>query len=158
MKSSERIFNLLHEEAEEDPNIIGFFLGGSRGKDFVTEHADYDVYIIVKDGLVKSYMKLLKERFPVHDFYIWVEDVTEKLEIKDFGGIMVFSLSGFEEHATIGTPFEWNRYNFTHLKAPVDKNGQIQKLVDMKGVLLWKEYTILSLTGWMDISIPYTVR
>ena len=106
MKNSESIFNHLREEAENDPNVIGFFLGGSRGKGFVTEHSDYDVYIIVKDGFLKSYMKLLKEKFPIHDFYIWTEDAVEKLEIKDFGGIVVFSLSGFEKHAIIGSSFE----------------------------------------------------
>ncbi len=46
---------------------------------------------------------------------------------------MIFSFSGFAEHAVVGSPFEWNRYNFAHLKALVDKNGEIQKLIDEKG-------------------------
>ena len=135
MKDSEKIFADICEMAESHPDVIGCFLGGSRGKGLVTEHSDYDVYIIVKDGLVKSYMKLLRDEFPVHNRYSWVEDAAEKLEVKGFGGIMVFSLSGFGEHAAIGSPFEWNRYNFAHLEVSVDKNGQIQRLVNLKGVL-----------------------
>jgi hypothetical protein len=135
MKDPERVFDEIFEEARSSPDIIGFFLGGSRGKGLVTEHSDYDVYIIVKDGLVESYVKFLSEKFPVHDFYIWVEDGAEKLEVKDFGALVVFSLSEFEKHARIGSAFDWNRYNFAHLKVLVDKNEEIQKLVDEKGTI-----------------------
>ena len=41
--------------AEADPEVLGVVLGGSRGKGaLVTEHSDYDVWVIVRDeaGLV----------------------------------------------------------------------------------------------------------
>jgi predicted nucleotidyltransferase len=136
MKSPESIFNQLREEAETDPNIIGFFLGGSRGKGFATEHSDYDVYIIVKDGFLESHVKLLRKRFPVHDYYKWTEHpILEKLEVKNFGGIMVVASSQFEKTGPIGSSDAWNRYNYTHLRVLVDKNGRIQKLVDYKGTI-----------------------
>ena len=28
----------------------------------------------MKDGSFESYMKFLREKFPVHDLYIWTED------------------------------------------------------------------------------------
>jgi hypothetical protein len=43
--------------AEADPEVLGIVLGGSRGKGaLVTEHSDYDVWVIVRDeaGLVPS--------------------------------------------------------------------------------------------------------
>ena len=135
MKNSERIFNQLREEAENDPNIIGFFLGGSRGKGFATEHSDYDVFVIVKDGFFKSFVRLLREKFPVHDYYKWIEDAAEKLEVKDFGSVIVVSFSQFEKTAPVGSPDDWGRYNYTHLRVLVDKNGEIQKLVDHKGTI-----------------------
>jgi hypothetical protein len=43
-------FEELLREAEADPEIVGVVLSGSRGKDaFVTEHSDYDVWVIVRD-------------------------------------------------------------------------------------------------------------
>ncbi len=52
---------------------------------------------------------------------------------EDFGSTIVFSLSEFQKHAAIGSEYEWNRYNFTHLKVLIDKNDRIQTLVDEKG-------------------------
>jgi hypothetical protein len=48
-------------------------------------------------------------------------------------GSWVFSLSEFKEHAEMGSQFEWCRTSYTHVKAIIDKNGQIQKIIDEKG-------------------------
>ena len=60
MSSPSEIYDKIYDEAKKDPNIIGFFLGGSRGRGFQTKYSDYDTYIIVKDKAVKEY----KERYP----------------------------------------------------------------------------------------------
>lgn len=109
----ERIFNGLYEEAKNDSNILGFILTGSRGKGFATKHSDYDVYLVVKDEVLESYEKKY-----------------QKIYIGDLG---VFSLASFEDYAALGSRYEWDRYNFTHLKVLIDRNGRIQNLVDEKG-------------------------
>ena len=51
---TEEIFNKFVEEARKDPNIIGFFLNGSRGKGQATKYSDYDIEVIVKDKVAKQ--------------------------------------------------------------------------------------------------------
>ena len=64
MRKTRLIFEELDNKAKEDSNIIGFFLGGSRGKGIGKKHSDYDVYIIVKDNVVEKY----KKKFPFRKF------------------------------------------------------------------------------------------
>ncbi len=107
-------YEKIYEEAKKDPNIIGFFLGGSRGKSVLTKYSDYDTYIIVKDSVVKEYK--------------------EKYNFRKSKGIdlIVFSLSGFKKYAEWGSPEAWDRYSFAHVKALFDKKGKIQELLDDK--------------------------
>lgn len=135
MEHSGETFRLLQVEAQDNPDVVGFFLGGSRGKGRARSSSDYDVYVIVKEARLRPYVEYLRKEFPSHEKYSWVENGAEKLKVKDFGDIVVFTLSEFELHAAIGTEYEWNRYNFAHVKVLIDKNGLIQGLVDEKGVL-----------------------
>ncbi|KKM89840.1 hypothetical protein LCGC14_1244630 [marine sediment metagenome] len=112
MNSAKKIFTNIYEEAQSDPNIIGFFLGGSRGKGFQTAYSDYDTYIIVKDSIVKNY----KERYPFRK-YKGVD-------------LIVFSLSEFKKCVPWGSPEAFGRYSFSHVKALIDKNGKIQELLN----------------------------
>jgi predicted nucleotidyltransferase len=139
MKKTERLFNRLCKEAKKDPNIIGFLLSGSRGKGLATKYSDYDIEIIVKDRSFKSYKKTY-----------------EKMEIKNFG-FTVFSYSGFKKHAAIGSPFEWDRYSYAHIKVLIDKNDKIQKLVDEKGEMP-KEKIRDYVSGHLDGYINYLYR
>lgn len=106
----------LRALARRDPNVVGLFLGGSRGKGLPTEHSDYDVYLIV-DKKVGEY----RRRFP--------------LRHGDDPEVIVLSLAEFRRHAAIGSESEWNRYTFAHLIAELDKTGEIQQLLDEKGTL-----------------------
>jgi hypothetical protein len=107
----------LRALAKRDPNVIGLFLGGSRGKGIATEHSDYDVYLIVGKN-VGEY----RRKFP--------------LRHGDDPEIIVFSLAELRRHAAIGSESEWNRYNFAHVTVEFDKTGgEIQALVDEKGSL-----------------------
>ncbi|MFW9821868.1 MAG: nucleotidyltransferase domain-containing protein [Candidatus Thorarchaeota archaeon] len=112
MRSPTEIYNSIYEEAKKDPNIIGFFLSGSRGKGFETKYSDYDTYIIVKDKVVKEY----KERYP----------------FQKFKGIdlIVFSYSEFKDYAPWGSPDAFYRYGFANVKVLIDKNGEIQEIVN----------------------------
>lgn len=115
-KTHHEIFEELLHEAKTDDNIIGFFLGGSRGKGYENELSDYDLSMIVKDDVVEKYKKKFEER--------------ELPEID----LSVMSLSEFSEYAHWQSNMHWDRYDFTHVQALVDKTGgEIQKLIDEKG-------------------------
>jgi hypothetical protein len=106
----------LRELARRDPNVIGLFLGGSRGKKVATDHSDYDVYLIVSKK-VGEY----RRKFPLRHG----EDPE----------IIVFSLAEFRRHAAVGSETEWNRYTFAHVVPELDRTGEIQELLDEKASL-----------------------
>jgi len=110
-------FNQILERAKTDENIIGLFFVGSRGKGFENEYSDYDIAIITKDEAVEK----LKTEFPKNKF--------ENIEF------IVMSLSEFKDYAEWGSAFAWDRYTFLHVKALVDKTGEVQKLIDEKGLI-----------------------
>jgi hypothetical protein len=112
MSTPAEVYEKIYNEAKEDPNIIGFFLGGSRGKGFQTKFSDYDTYIIVKDSVINQY----KERYP----------------FRKYPGIdlIVFSFSKFKKYADWGSTEAWDRYSFAYVKALIDKNGKIQSILD----------------------------
>lgn len=114
----ERLYNQVLEEAATDPNIIGLILAAGRGKGFATEDSDYDLLLIVKDGKGDQYRVKCAE-----------------YNIENLFDIRTFALLEFREHAALGSPTEWDRYNFAHLKAVVDKTGEIQPLIDEKATL-----------------------
>lgn len=105
-------YTFFSELAQEDPNIIGFFLGGWRGKWHVTQYSDYDMYLIFKDEVSESYKKnLQKYQIPEND-------------------TLFFSEAEFKNY-TFNDGMEWNKYNFAHLTVDIDKKN-IQELVDKK--------------------------
>ncbi len=113
--NGELLYNKILEEAKADEAILGFFLTAGRGKGMVTEKSDYDAFLIVRDDKAQEY----KAKY-------------EKQRIQSIFDLLVFSLAEFREYAKIGNAEEWDRYNFAHLKAQVDKDG-IQDLIDEKG-------------------------
>jgi predicted nucleotidyltransferase len=114
--SAEDAYRELRALARADPNVIGLFLGGSRGKGLATPASDFDVYIIV-DKRVGEY----RRKFPLRHG----EDPE----------IIVFSLAEFRRHAAIGSESEWNRYTFAHVVPELDRTGEIQELLDEKASL-----------------------
>jgi len=132
-------YEKIYEEAKKDPNIIGFFLGGSRGKELHTKHSDYDIYIIVKDDVDKKY----KERYP-----------KQKYKGVD---LMVLSYSEFKKYASWGSSEAWDRYTFSHVKALIDKNCKIQELLDDK-VTIPDKYLSKFIAGSLDAYINYLYR
>ena len=114
-KQADQQFAQLLKEAKTNPEIIGFFLGGSRGKGFENSHSDYDPRMIVKDKVAKTYQK--------------------KYEKMEFGEIdlVIMSLSEFRKYALWNSPEAWDRYDFTHVKPLVVKTSEIQKLINEKG-------------------------
>lgn len=135
-----QIYEKLLQDAQSDPNIIGFILGGGRGKSFSTERSDYDVSMIVPDGREKEYQEKYKDY-----------DSVEKVELG------VQSLSEFRQYALWGSESAPHAYNFTHLKAQVDKTGEIQKCIDEKGKIPAGEVSKL-VSGELDKFLNYYYR
>lgn len=125
----------LIEAAKNDSNIIGLFSTGSCGKGLITDESDFDATMIVKDDVLDDY----KERY------------------KGFGGILcdltIKTMAELEAAAIWGGPMSWDRYNYTHLQAEVDKTGEIQKLIAEKGLVPEenrKEFVAASLDGFIN--------
>lgn len=119
--SPEELYLNLRTTAQNDPNVIGFFTQGARGKGLVTQYSDYDIAIIVRDEICDEY----------------------KNKYKSFGGmdfdLSVETLDELKSDAAWGSDSVWNRYNYTHLKAEIDKTGEIQEIIDEKGTIPKRE-------------------
>ena len=141
MKELESKYNEVFKKSEENPDIVGLVLGGSRAKslDFVTPKSDMDVYVIVSNNASAELRGEL-------EFY-----KSEWFEIR------VMSVTEFYEHAKWGSEKEWDRYNFAHNKAVIDKTGEIQKIIDEKGIIP-KEAQERVLTDSLDSYINQVYR
>jgi hypothetical protein len=114
-QSLDQVFEGIIRNAEGDPNVIGFILGGSRGKGFATRHSDYDCTLVVTQEAYKATARRMSELPPGFD-------------------VAVHTIQSFAEHAAWNGPYRWDRNNWTHLRAQIDKRGGlIQQLVDEKG-------------------------
>ena len=108
-------YDVILKEAQENPDILGLILVGSRGKGFENEYSDYDMVMVAKDEAVGA----LKEKY----------DDAENVDLS------VYSLSDFEKHAGWDNPKAWDRYNYAHTKILVDKTEVIPKVIGEKGVI-----------------------
>jgi GrpB-like predicted nucleotidyltransferase (UPF0157 family)/predicted nucleotidyltransferase len=108
-------FEEILKEAQEQNDILGLILVGSRGKGFENEYSDYDVVMIVKDEVAN----VLSEKYKQKSF----KDVD----------LSVQSLSDFKKYADWDSQEIWDRYNYAHCKVLVDKTDSIQKLIEEKG-------------------------
>ena len=115
----EEKYNLLLEESKTNRYIVGLFFGGSRGKDknFITRDSDMDVYIIILDTSPEEFKEKLKKYRSE-----WLES-------------RIMTLTEFRQYADWESNKKWDRYNFTHNKAIIDKTGEIQILMNNKGEL-----------------------
>lgn len=119
MNKLEKKYEQIFKEAHASSFIIGLIFGGSRGKsaEFLTENSDYDVVVIVANDAPDELKKSLKE-YKTPGFEIWVKTLGE-----------------FKKHASWGSAEEWDRYNYTYNKAIIDKTGEIQNIINEKGML-----------------------
>jgi hypothetical protein len=115
-------FQRLLREAQDDPQIIGLVLTGSRGKGFGSDVADFDVLLVVQPEALEAYRTKFDVDRSWEGFDCWVT-----------------SLSEFEPVAAAwGEPLAWEilcneRYSFANVSVLLDKTGQVQRLVEEKG-------------------------
>jgi len=112
MSAAARDFEALRRAAEEDPDILAFWLDGSRGKGRVTAHSDYDCTLIVSDA-------------------VW-PDRDKRWPTAPGLDLTVMTLGQFEAASGWGAPDAWNRYNYAHLAPLIDKTGRIATLMTQK--------------------------
>lgn len=110
-------YEKILKDAQENPDILGLILLGSRGKGFENEHSDYDMRMIVKDEVVSA----IRDKYESHHL--------ENVDLE------VSSLSDFKEYAKFGDINSWDRYDFTHTKILIDKTDLLSELVKEKGYI-----------------------
>src|ERR1022692_3174056 len=110
----------LLRRAEEDPTVLAFWLGGSRGMGRATQHSDYDCFFIVDEVADSSF----RGEFGLGGHYQM--DWRPKIDL------IVTTFPMFEEMAAWDSPERSFRYAFAHLKALVDKTGRAQPMIDAK--------------------------
>jgi len=112
MPTIEQQYEKLVEEAKADSGVIGFVLGGGRGKNIQTEHSDYDITLVVEDAVLDG-AKVKYQAYAGGKFDITI--LTER-------DLMI--------HGVWGSDTMWARYGFAHVKAIIDKNNRIQRWLD----------------------------
>lgn len=121
-KRADEKFKKLLQEFKNDPNVLAFWLSGSRGKGLITKHSDYDPVIIIKDKAKNKYIKKYIKDSSDHEF--------------DF---IIKTFDELKKHAIPGSDTAWERFNYAYIKVLFDKTGKIQKIVDRKSVVSKKE-------------------
>jgi predicted nucleotidyltransferase len=118
----ERFARLL-QAATDDPEVIGLALTGSRGKGFNNAYSDYDVLILLREDASP-------ER------YRWYRS-QEESEIE----LQITTPGDLARHvASWGNDFAWSiiwndRYSYANAAVLLDKTGQLQRLLDPKGII-----------------------
>lgn len=115
MEKTRQQFNQIIKDLKKDPNVIGAFLSGSRGKGFEHEYSDYDLYVIVKDGNAS----ISKKKYPRYA-YKHIDFITK-------------TVTEFKNYARFGSLEDWDRYSFAHVKPLFDKSGKLHVIIKDKG-------------------------
>jgi hypothetical protein len=115
-----RTYEALLKRARDDPVILAFWLGGSRGMGQSTEHSDWDVGMIVAEDAYEAFCSELG----LGDGF--------KADWRPGVDLSVRTFPMFEAFAAWETAERGYRYTFAHLKALVDKTGRAQPMIDAK--------------------------
>lgn len=109
-----RYFELL-ELAATRPEVLAFWLTGSRGKGRETAASDYDCVLIVRDEAFGAWRTRHAKR---------ADGLTD---------CSVMTLDGLHAHAAWGGPEAWDRYSYAHVRVLVDRTeGLCQQVIDEK--------------------------
>lgn len=134
--NKEGVFRSLVAQLQEDSNVLALLLGGSRGKgkEFVKESSDYDLYLITKNNSANKYRKRLAS-----------------LNNQDFD-FNVLSISEFKKETE-----EWKRYSYAHIALIFDKTRKMKRLVEEKSKIPVKNIK-KHVSGHLDGYINYVYR
>lgn len=118
MDERERQFRAVVAYAQDDPDVVGLYVFGSRARDdgLRDEYSDYDVAVVLndRDGVLEAF----DARWPyVHGASVEVarSTVGELRRLAEYGG-----------------PDEWSRYLYTRVDVILDKTGEIAAILREK--------------------------
>lgn len=133
-------YEKIIKEAEENDQILGLILVGSRGKEFENEYSDYDLVVIIKDGAAIDVSKK------------YTDNKIDNIDVK------LYSLSDFKKYAAWDSPESWDRYNYEHVKILDDKtNGKLMEIIKEKGYIPEDKREKL-INWWLDAYINGVYR
>ena len=124
METPQDRFQRLVREAQEDPQIIGVVLTGSRGKGFGSDASDFDVIVVVQPEALQAYRAKFSDAQSWGGFDSWVTSLPELTPVA----------SEWSE------PLAWEilcneRYSFADVSVLLDRSGEVQRLLDEKGFI-----------------------
>lgn len=127
----------MEEFARNSDHVMGFYISGSYAKGMIHKQSDLDPVFIVEEGSQKTIEKEIISRFSLLPM-----------------DLCIYTLPQFEALNTRGTSdMGSDRYDYAHLKIPVDKtNGHIQKIINQRGQLSDEERIFLGI-GYLDAYI-----
>ncbi|HUO11572.1 MAG TPA: hypothetical protein VMU37_02340 [Caulobacteraceae bacterium] len=118
--SAARTFETLLRRAQDDPNVLAFWLGGSRGMGRPTEHSDYDCFFIVDQVAYPAF----QAEFGLSGHH--------RMDWRPGIDLVALTFPMFEALAPWTPEERGGRYAFAHLNATIDKTGRTQPLIDAK--------------------------
>jgi len=113
-------YERLLQLAKDDPRVLGFFLGGSRGMGRPTEYSDYDCFFVVTEEGYEAFKAALGLDGPY------------KMDWRPTIDLIARTLPMLQAFAAWDSDERGFRYLFAHVKAQVDKTGQVQRVIDSK--------------------------
>lgn len=119
--NADQMYDKLVDIVKKDDRLLGMILTGSRGKGLINQFSDYDIAII-----------MTKENKDHAD------EISQ--DFKSLGDVGGFEIEKFRTHALWDSENAWDRYNYSYLKATVDKTGEIQRLIDNLGKIPEEHY------------------
>jgi hypothetical protein len=135
------VYAALLARAEQDPNVLAFWLGGSRGMGRPTEHSDYDCALIVADQAIDA----LRTEFGI-------EGVAQ-MDWRPGVDLLLMTMGQLEHAAAWGSDQMGHRYAFAHLRAMIDKTGEAQPLIDAKARVPHE-----AVAGFIEGSLDYLIN
>lgn len=114
MDAARQAYLNIRDAAQQNDDVLGFVMTGSRGKGFENQWSDYDFALFVTDAAFPKYEILYRERpFGAH--------------------LYLFTLDTFAAHAAWNSDMQWQRYTWAHCRVDFDRShGAIQQLLDEK--------------------------
>jgi hypothetical protein len=113
-------YEALLKRAREDPAILAFWLGGSRGMGRPTKHSDYDLWLVVDDAAVAQ----MRAEFGLEGLAMmaWRPGVD----------LILTTMRELERLDVTETNSNGRSFMFEHLEAVIDKTGAAQRVIDAK--------------------------
>ena len=131
----------LLKRAQNDPAVLAFWLGGSRGMGRPTEHSDYDCFFIVAEDAYEAFKADIG--LAGHFRMDWRPGID----------LIATNFPMFEAFANWGTSDAVHRYAFAHLKALVDKTGRAQPMIEAKACVPAAE-----VAGFIEASLDHLIN